>query len=138
MAPARRQCGLAINDAEEALDRLMLEPSFGLRNVNGKDVKTSALTFVTYLRRLTRSVTTLEGVGMGDEVAMQRVGAVAERLEAVSKVLLRDGSAAMDVAGDGDGGMQGAGGVAEQQIRRMERIAGVMERAAVEILRETA
>jgi hypothetical protein len=44
----------------------------------------------------------------------------------------------MDVAGDGDGGMQGAGGVAEQQIRRMERIAGVMERAAVEILRETA
>jgi len=31
-----------------------------------------------------------------------------------------------------------AGGVAEQQIRRMERQAGVMERAAAEILVETA
>jgi hypothetical protein len=29
-------------------------------------------------------------------------------------------------------------GVAEQQIRRMERQAGVMEQAAVEILQETA
>jgi uncharacterized membrane protein YccC len=132
MAPARRRCGLAINDAEEALDRMMLEPSLGRRSSEGKDVKTTALTFVTYLRRMTRSVTTLEGVGMGHETAVRQVEAVAVRLEAVSAGLL--GSAevvvahsANDVAGDG------TVGVAEQQIRRMERQVGVMERAAAEL-----
>ena len=75
MAPARRRCGLSINDAEEALDRLMQEPSFGLRSSSGKDLKTTALTFVTYLRRLTRSVTTLGGFEAGDAVAVRRVEA---------------------------------------------------------------
>jgi hypothetical protein len=39
---------------------------------------------------------------------------------------------------EGDSGADADGGVAEQQIRRMERQTGVMERAAVEILQETA
>jgi uncharacterized membrane protein YccC len=137
MAPARRRCGLAINDAEEVLDRMMLEPSFGRRSASGKDVKTTALTFVTYLRRLTRSVTTLEGVGMGHEAAVRRVERVAGRLEAVSAVLLGVGAERLAVE-EGDSGADADGGVAEQQIRRMERQTGVMERAAVEILQETA
>jgi uncharacterized membrane protein YccC len=138
MAPARRRCGLAINDAEEALDRLMLEPSFGRRSASGKDVKTTALTFVTYLRRLTRSVTTLEGVGMGHEAAVRRVERVAGRLEAVSAVLLGSGVERLAVEEEDDSAADADGGVAEQQIRRMERQTGVMERAAVEILQETA
>jgi uncharacterized membrane protein YccC len=132
MAPARRRCGLAINDAEEALDRLMLEPSLGSRSATGKDLKTTALTLVTYLRRLTRSVTTLEGVGMGDDAAaVRRVEYVAKRLEAVSKALIAGGT--MQVEDDTVGEIA-AGGVAEQQIRRLERQASVMERAAGEIL----
>ena len=136
MAPARRRCGLSINDAEEALDRLMQEPSFGLRSSSGKDLKTTALTFVTYLRRLTRSVTTLGGLDAGDASAVKRVEAVAMRLEAVSAVLL-DGRA-LAVAEDKAVPAESNGGIAEELVRRMERQAGVMERAAGEILQETA
>ena len=136
MAPARRRCGLSINDAEEALDRLMQEPSFGLRSLSGKDLKTSALTFVTYLRRLTRAVTTLGGLEVGDASAVKRVEAVAERLEAVSAVLL--GSGTLVVAEDKFAPAESKGGIAEELVRRMERQAGVMERAAGEILQETA
>ena len=136
MAPARRRCGLSINDAEEALDRLMQEPSFGLRSSSGKDLKTTALTFVTYLRRLTRSVTTLGGLEAGDASAVKRVEAVAIRLEAVSAVLLDGG--ALSAADDKPASGESNGGIAEELVRRMERQAGVMERAAGEILQETA
>ncbi len=136
MAPARRRCGLSINDAEEALDRLMQEPSFGLRSSSGKDLKTTALTFVTYLRRLTRSVTTLGGLEAGDASAVKRVEAVAMRLEAVSAVLLDGG--ALKVGDDKPAATESKGGIAEELVRRMERQAGVMERAAGEILQETA
>jgi hypothetical protein len=135
MAPARRRCGLAINDAEEALDRLMLEPSLGRRSTDGKDMKTTSLTFVTYLRRLTRSVTTLEGVGTGDAAAVRRVEGVAMRLEAVSEVLIAGGT--LVVREEDRSGEMAGGGVTEQQIRRMERQTSVMERAAGEIVRGT-
>jgi uncharacterized membrane protein YccC len=136
MAPARRRCGLSINDAEEALDRLMQEPSFGLRSSSGKDLKTTALTFVTYLRRLTRSVTALGGLEAGDASAAKRVEAVAGRLEAVSAVLLDGGT--LSAAEDKSASAESKGGIAEELVRRMERQAGVMERAAGEILQETA
>jgi uncharacterized membrane protein YccC len=136
MAPARRRCGLSINDAEEALDRLMQEPSFGLRSASGKNLKTTALTFVTYLRRLTRSVTTLGGLGVEDNSAVKRVEKVAMRLEAVSAVLLDGG--ALVVADDKSVPAENEGGIAEELVRRMERQVGVMERAAAEILQETA
>jgi uncharacterized membrane protein YccC len=136
MAPARRRCGLSINDAEEALDRLMQEPSFGLRSSSGKDLKTTALTFVTYLRRLTRSVTTLGGLDAGDATAVRRMEGVAARLDAVSAVLL-DG-AVLVVTEDKSSPAESKGGIAEELVRRMERQAGVMERAAGEILQETA
>ncbi len=139
MAPARRRCGLAINDAEEALDRLMQEPTFGRHSPNGKDIKTTSLTFVTYLRRFTRSVTTLEGVGMGDDSsAIQRVEAVANRLEAVSDRLIGNTSVAPDLQSPPEPAPAtipaAFTGVAQQQIRRLERQTEVMERAAAEIL----
>ncbi|HKB46523.1 MAG TPA: FUSC family protein, partial [Ktedonobacterales bacterium] len=70
LAPARRNCGLTINDAEETLDRLMLEPRVG----QGERWE-EALTFVTYLRRLTRAVTTLAVVGTGSGLAAERMDA---------------------------------------------------------------
>jgi uncharacterized membrane protein YccC len=124
LAPARRSCGLSINDAEETLDRLMLEP-----RVSRASRWEEALTFVTYLRRLTRAVTTLAVVGVGSLPAVERMEAVAGRLDRVSSALLGEGEVrpvddpANATTGDG-------GGVAEQQMRRMERQVGVLERAA--------
>jgi hypothetical protein len=120
LAPARRRCGLSINDAEETLDRLMLEPSVG-RASRWEE----ALTFVTYLRRLTWAVTTLAVVGAGRSQTVKRMEAVAARLDRVSSALLNDPANAM--TGD-------SGSVAEQQMRRMERQVGVLERAAAELI----
>ena len=138
MAPARRRCGLAINDAEETLDRMLLEPTLARRSSSGKDMKSTSLTFVTYLRRLTRSVTTLEGIGLGDASAVKRVEAVAVRLEKVSAVLLSEQRVGTAIAIELPKATETPAGIAEQQIRRMERQTAVMERAAVEILQETA
>jgi uncharacterized membrane protein YccC len=124
LAPARRSCGLSINDAEETLDRLMLEP-----RVSRASRWEEALTFATYLRRLTRAVTTLAVVGVGSLQAVERMEAVAGRLDRVSSALLGEGEvhpaddpAIATTSGDAS--------VAEQQMRRMERQVGVLERAA--------
>jgi hypothetical protein len=128
LAPARRSSGLSINDAEETLDRLMLEP-----RVSRASRWEEALTFVTYLRRLMRAVTTLAVVGVGSSQAVGRMEAVAERLDRVSSALLGDGEVkpvddpATATTGD-------SGSVAEEQMRRMERQVGVLERAAAELV----
>jgi uncharacterized membrane protein YccC len=83
LAPARRACGLAINDAEEMLDRLMLEPRVG-QGTRWEDT----LTFATYLRRMTRSVTTLAVVGTYDPRMIVRAESVMKRLMAVGDALL--------------------------------------------------
>jgi hypothetical protein len=128
LAPARRSCGLSINDAEETLDRLMLEPSVG-RASRWEE----ALTFVTYLRRLTWAVTTLAVVGAGSSQTVKRMEAVAARLDRVSSALLGDGE--LQPINDPANAMTGdSGSVAEQQMRRMERQAGVLERAATELM----
>jgi uncharacterized membrane protein YccC len=136
LAPARRLSGLAINDAEESLDRMMLEPGFGKQATSG-DIQTEALTFVTYLRRLMRVATTLTTVGSGGERTIGRVESMIARLERVSAALLGTevltGAAASggDLAGDDDGQ---PGSVEEQQMRRMERQVGVLERTAAELM----
>ncbi|MCU1222288.1 MAG: putative integral rane protein [Edaphobacter sp.] len=126
LAPARRSCGLAINDAEETLDRLMLEPRVG-RGARWEE----ALTFVTYLRRLTRAVTTLAVVGGAG--AVERMEAVAVRLERVGAALV-NGKIVEPIEGDGARVAADSESVAEQQMRRMERQVGVMERAAAELI----
>ena len=130
MAPARRRCGLAINDAEETVDRLMLEPSFGRRKAaaSESDLNAQALTFVTYLRRLARSVTTLEAIG-GGEMMVSRGSAVALRLENLSTALQAGGVVSAGVAEE-TAPIESSGSLAEQQLRRMERQTDVMERAA--------
>jgi hypothetical protein len=127
LAPARRSCGLSVNDAEETLDRLMLEP-----RVSRASRWEEALTFVTYLRRLTRAVTTLAVVGVGSLPAVERMEAVAGRLDRVSSALLGGGE--LRPVDDPATTTGDSGSVAEQQMRRMERQVGVLERAAAELV----
>ncbi len=110
LAPARRACGLASNDAEEALDRVMQEPQFTAARGVGK-VAEQALTFTTYLRRLTQSVTTLAGTGTDAEA--HRLDELARRLEGLSA---GEAITAQDT-GQGD-----------EQMVRLERQTRVLER----------
>lgn len=142
LAPARRACGLAINDAEETLDRIPLEPRVPLSRGERWE---EALTFVTYLRRITRAVTTLAFVGSPDPEARSRAESVEKRLEKMGhwlhavldesaapgagvwlqKVTLNDVPTTADRVEIAEEDMP-----AEQQLRRMERQADVLERAA--------
>jgi len=136
LAPARRLSGLAINDAEESLDRMMLEPGFGRKAAAG-DIQAEALTFVTYLRRLMRVATTLTIVGSGGERTAGRVAAIIERLETIGAALMGEG--ARPVAAGSPSEIESAGSsVEEQQMRRMERQTGVLERTAAELLGKAA
>ena len=128
LAPARRRCGLTINDAEETLDRLMLEPRVG-RASRWEE----ALTFVTYLRRLTRVVTTLAVVGDGGPTAVERMEAVTARLEGLSAGLL-EGVALRQTESDATVTPIDDDSVAEQQMRRIERQVGVLERTTAELM----
>jgi uncharacterized membrane protein YccC len=53
LAPARRACGLTSQDAEEALDRVMLEPGLPTLGPDRRHAleTEAALTFTTYIRR---------------------------------------------------------------------------------------
>jgi uncharacterized membrane protein YccC len=138
LAPARRLSGLAINDAEESLDRMMLEPGFGRKATSG-DIQAEALAFVTYLRRLMRVATTLTAVSSGKETSVDRVSALIARLEAVAAALASSRAMAMPVTASAAGASaaednEGTGLVEEQQMRRIERQVGVLERTAAELL----
>ena len=122
LAPARRACGLASNDAEEAVDRVMQEPGFAVTSPTHITLRNEALTFATYLRRLTQSITTLAAVGHDIPAVHQRLERVAARLEtlAVSGVLPADSADRTQAATD----------LIEEQVQRIERQAGILERAA--------
>ncbi len=129
LAPARRACGLAINDAEEMLDRLVLEPRVG-QSARWEE----ALTFATYLRRMTRAVTTLAVVGTYKLASVERVETVMKRLEYVSAALL-EGASLSQIAVDATPQTTDATDVSEYQMRRMERQVGVLERTAALLIR---
>jgi uncharacterized membrane protein YccC len=128
LAPARRACGLAINDAEEMLDRLVLEPRVG-QSARWEE----ALTFATYLRRMTRAVTTLAALGTYKSASVVRVEAVTKRLETVGAALL-EGASLSQIAADATPQTTDATDVSEYQMRRMERQVGVLERTAAQLI----
>ena len=136
IAPARRLSGLAVNDAEESLDRIMLEPGFG-RKAAEADLQAEALTFVTYLRRLMRVATTLTIVGSGSDPTVRRVTAMVERMETLGAALMGQQAAIAAAFTRGQEELAGSS-VEEQQMRRMERQVGVLERAAAELLGKQA
>jgi uncharacterized membrane protein YccC len=138
LAPARRLSGLAINDAEESLDRMMLEPGFGRKATSG-DIQAEALAFVTYLRRLMRVATTLTAVSSGRETTVERVSTLIARLETVGAALASGGTVAAPATASAVGAPAAedtdvVGSVEEQQMRRIERQVGVLERTAAELL----
>jgi len=130
LAPARRRCGLALNDAEETLDRIFLEPRVPLRIGEASAARLEeALTFVTYLRRVTRAVTTLAVIGPSAPQAVERAEAVAQRLEALGTALVAEPSS-ISPQPDPPVPLNEPDDIGERQLRRMERQAGVLERAA--------
>ncbi|MDP9039898.1 MAG: FUSC family protein [Acidobacteriota bacterium] len=143
LASARRACGLSSQDAEEALDRAMLErlPVAFSRGRRPSAVNESALTFTTYMRRFTQCLTVLAAEASPDARTIRRVGTLAVRLETIARNLSGvrtpgDAGEARKPSRDQDGNDAeiGRGGPAaslpEQMLQRMERQAGVLERAA--------
>jgi hypothetical protein len=139
LAPARRACGLSSQDAEEALDRVMLEPAFGS---SPSPQTESALTFATYVRRFVACVTTLASIGIPDARTVSRMHAVMGRLDAVASALARESNtnpcSPPDVITTQPAHrgpiLVNPSGLAEQMLQRMERQAEVLERATAAIL----
>jgi uncharacterized membrane protein YccC len=136
IAPARRACGLAANDIEESLDRLMLEPGLG-RLVAGASsaapMKEHALTFVTYLRRLTQSVTTLAGLGNNHRATIAKLEDLAARLELVSSALAGN-ILKLPAPVDDFGTSDIATDIAAYLLQRMERQVSILERTAAGLI----
>jgi uncharacterized membrane protein YccC len=131
LAVARRACGLASNDAEEALDRVMQEPQFGRLAAEELRLRTEALTFATYLRRLTQSVTTLAVVGRPTPLTEARLKRAADRMDAVAV----GAGAALRLEENPTAGLALVN-VAEEQMQRVERQVGILEKAAAGLRRQ--
>jgi uncharacterized membrane protein YccC len=139
LAPARRACGLTSQDAEEALDRILLEPSLpGLASSRAPSTE-SALTFTTYIRRFTQCLTTLAFVGSPDARTVVRLEQLNHRLAAICALLDHQSDCAsttlppaVDPATPAP--LIDPNSLAEQMLQRMERQAGILERAAAAIV----
>lgn len=128
LAPARRAVGLAINDAEEMLDRLMLEPRVGRSSGPRWE---EALTFVTYLRRMSRAATMLATVGASGQGAIERMESIVLRLDAVAEALIAGAPLATAVPHTQTA--HEVEDLAESQMLRLERQVGVLERVTAQL-----
>jgi uncharacterized membrane protein YccC len=140
LAPARRLCGLAVNDAEDTLDHALLEHDLPLNPQRSRTahLNSAALTFTTYLRRVTRTTTTLAAVGLEGEQATSAplVENLATRLERVERILSSQGTDQRLLATDvlvPTIAVELAGSVAGDQLRRLERQVSILERTTAEI-----
>ena len=90
LAPARRACGLASQDAEEALDRALLDPLPGSLHLARRTAPETenALTFTTYTRRFTQCLTTLAAVGAPTPTTVTRINRLIDRLDAIAVTLI--------------------------------------------------
>jgi len=125
LAPARRLCGLAINDAEETLDHALLEHALPLNpaRISTGHLNRAALTFTTYLRRLTQTITTLAAIGDSPDSIAALITSFSLRLDTVSaKVLHRQPVPTPFPALS----LQNP----TQQLRRLERQVSVLETTA--------
>jgi uncharacterized membrane protein YccC len=126
LAPARRACGLASNDAEEAVDRVLQEPAFGHRSHAETLLRHEALTFVTYVRRLTQSITTLALIGHDTREARARLAPIAQRLGrlAAGLPIVFDPNSLTDELHPSM-----AFDLVEEQMQRIERQTAVLEKS---------
>jgi uncharacterized membrane protein YccC len=133
LAPARRSCGLASNDAEDSLDRALLEHSIPLRGTAAQDrFNHDALTFTTYIRRLTQSITTLAVIATDFGQFTPAVDSLATRLEAISDTLAKSNPANPRLP-EVPLSSRPNPTLADQQLTRIERQVTVLERAATDI-----
>ena len=93
LAPTRRRCGLTTTDAEETLDHALLEHAIPLNPARDRTerLNRAALTFTTYLRRLTQTITTLAATGGSHLGDASLISGFATRLETVSHSLQEGG-----------------------------------------------
>jgi uncharacterized membrane protein YccC len=130
LAPARRLCGLAVNQAEETLDHALLEPNLPLIATRDRaaQLNRAALTFTTFLRRLTQTITTVAAIGTPTPSAVDKISQLAARLDAVSHALETHTPppTPTDPAPP------------DEQLIRIERQVSVLERTAAEMVTELA
>jgi len=136
LAPARRRCGLTVNDAEETLDHALLEHDlpFNPRRAPTERLNSGALTFTTYLRRLTRTTTSLAAVGFDlaqDALATATVSQLAARLEAISNSL--SSATPLTHSEQPTHAAELPPSLAADQVRRLERQVSILERTAAEL-----
>jgi hypothetical protein len=132
LAPARRRCGLAANDAEETLDHALLEHSIPLNPERARTerLNRAALTFTTYLRRLSQTITALSALAEvrstnSSQPDIELSGIIdnyAQRLDAVSTALQHH--SALHPA------EHQPLPFANEQLRRLDRQVDVLERTA--------
>ena len=139
LAPARRACGLTSQDAEEALDRVMLEPGIpALGPAQRHALETeNALAFTTYIRRFTQCLTTLSSVGTPNATTVARLNSLNQRLSVICAVLDHQSDCAATShhkpSPTAASSALDPTSLAEQMLQRMERQAHVLERAAAAI-----
>ncbi|WP_263379748.1 FUSC family protein [Granulicella paludicola] len=131
LAPARRLCGLAANEAEETLDRALLEGSLPLNPSHDRTsrLNAAALTFTTYLRRLTQTITTIAAIGRADQATCDLLSSYSVRLKNVSQALATNET--FSPTGNNDALKSTV--LPSEQLRRIERQVSVLERTAAEL-----
>jgi uncharacterized membrane protein YccC len=132
LAPARRLCGLAVNDAEETLDHALLEHSIPLnpRRSSTERLNSASLTFTTYLRRITRTATTLAAVGLEAPPSPNLLHSLAQRLETLSVALSGDPSTQLPRPTPVPTGKS----LPNEQLDRLARQVSILERTTAELL----
>jgi uncharacterized membrane protein YccC len=151
VASHRRACGLASNDAEECVERVMLEPialsarGFAAVSTNDAPYRDAPpistpwqheLAFVTYIRRLTQSLLAFARLGRGEPESAIRLDLIAVRLESLSSTVTAGPASAAQlrpIARPMDDTLDAA---ASQQLRRIERQVAVLERAVAAMAKQ--
>jgi len=132
LAPARRLCGLAANDAEETLDHALVEHAIPLNpaRASTERLNRDALTFTTFLRRLTQTITTLaafaevpSAVAPPPELAAA-IDGYADRLDAICTALEQHSTLTETPSADPTLPL------ANEQLRRLDRQVAILERTA--------
>jgi uncharacterized membrane protein YccC len=135
LAPARRLCGLAANEAEETLDRALLEHSLPLnpQRTHTEQLNRASLTFTTYLRRLTQSITNIAAIGSSTADTDKLITGLADRLEAIAVALEHQSS--FSPAPEVD--LPSSPSLPSEQLARLFRQVSVLERTAAELTAST-
>ncbi len=134
LSPARRACGLASNDAEDSLDRALLEQRVPMHlNAAQQLLNRDALTFTTYIRRVSQSITTLVTLGADLPALTDRVRKLTVRLDAVSAGLTEHNPKFVLPISNEEPAPNPHPTLVELQMIRIEQQIGILERTASDI-----